>query len=75
VKLENMNAGPNHLSHIFSGEYAGNLDDIFPYAQLFAVKMVDDYFLDIMQFLSIGMTPLDMTVAKKKKLVVKEANY
>jgi hypothetical protein len=30
VKLRKLNAGPDHLSHIFSGEDAGNLDDIFP---------------------------------------------
>jgi transposase InsO family protein len=30
-----------------SGEDAGNLDDIFPYARLFVVRMVDDYFSDI----------------------------
>jgi hypothetical protein len=63
VKQGKLNAGTNHLSHILSGEYAGNLDEKLPDAQLFAVKMVDDYFEDIMQFLSIGMAPLDMTVA------------
>jgi hypothetical protein len=51
------------IYHILSGEDAGNLDDNLPDAQLFAVKMVDDYFSDIMQFLSTGMAPSDMTVA------------
>jgi hypothetical protein len=32
VKLGKLNAGPNHLSCILSGEDAGNLDDRFPYA-------------------------------------------
>jgi hypothetical protein len=61
VKLGKLNAGPDHMSHILSGEDAGNLDDNLPDAQLFSVKMVDDYFTDIVQFLSTGMAPSDMT--------------
>jgi hypothetical protein len=38
VKPGKLNAGPDHLSHILTGEDAGNLDDNFPDAQLFAVK-------------------------------------
>jgi hypothetical protein len=52
VKPGKLNAGPDHLSHILSGEDAGNLDDSLPDAHLFAVQMVDDYFTDIVQFLS-----------------------
>ena len=52
MKLGKLNAGPNHLSHILSGEDARNLDDNLPDAYLFVVNMVDDYFSDIMQFLS-----------------------
>jgi hypothetical protein len=37
--------------------------------------MVDDYFSDIVEFLSTGMDPSKMTIAQKKKLVVKETNY
>jgi len=37
--------------------------------------MVDDYFAEIVQFLSIGMATSDMTVAQKKQLVVKETYY
>jgi hypothetical protein len=37
--------------------------------------MVDDYLSDIVQFLSVGMAPSDMTVAQKKQLVVKATNY
>jgi hypothetical protein len=75
VKPGKLNAGPDHLSCILSGEDVGNLDDNLPDAQLFAVKMVDDYFTDIMQFLSTGMAPSDMTVAQKKQLVVKATDY
>jgi hypothetical protein len=75
VKPGKLNAGPDHLSCILSGEDAGNLDDSLPDAHLFAVQMVDDYFTDIVQFLSTGMAPSDMTVAQKKQLVVKETDY
>jgi hypothetical protein len=71
VKLGKLNVGPYHLSHILSGEDACNLDDNFLDAQLFVVNMVDDYFSDIVQFLSTCMAPLDMTVSQKKQLVVK----
>jgi hypothetical protein len=37
--------------------------------------MVDDYFMNIMEFLHIGVDPSDMTMAHKKQLVVKELNY
>jgi hypothetical protein len=63
VKPRMLNAGTDHLLHILSGEDVGNLDDNLPNAQLFIVKMVDDYFLDIVQFLSTRMAPSDMTVA------------
>jgi hypothetical protein len=75
VKPGKLNAGPDHLSCILSGEDAGNLDDNFPDAQLFAVRMVDDYFSDIIQFLSTCMAPSEMTVAQKKQLVVKATDY
>jgi hypothetical protein len=70
-----LNARPDHLSRILSREDVGILDEILSDAHLFAVKMVDDYFADIGNFLSIGMAPSDMTVAHKKQLVVKATNY
>jgi hypothetical protein len=47
VKLRKLNVGPDDLSRILSEEDASNLDDILLDAQLFAVKMVDDYFSNI----------------------------
>jgi hypothetical protein len=44
-------------------------------AQLFAVKTVDDYFANIVQFLSTRMALSEMIVAQKKQLVVKAADY
>jgi len=47
VKPGKLNVGLDHLLCIRSREDAGNLDDISLDAQLFAVKMVDNYFTDI----------------------------
>jgi hypothetical protein len=47
VKPGKLNMGPDHLSRRLSEEDAGNLDDILSDPQLFGVKMVDDYFIDI----------------------------
>jgi hypothetical protein len=74
VKPRKLNAGPDHLSCILTGEDAGNLDDSFPDAQLFGVNMVDDYFSNIVQFLRTGMAPSKMTVAQNKQSVVKEVD-
>jgi hypothetical protein len=57
------------------GEYARNLDDSLLNAHLFVVQMMEDYFAEILQLSSTGMTPSDMTVAQKKQLVVKEVDY
>jgi hypothetical protein len=75
VKPGKLNSGPDHLSHILTGEDAGNLDDSLPDAHLFVVQMVDDYFTDIVQFLSTGVAPPNFTTAQKKQLVVKETDY
>jgi len=37
--------------------------------------MVDDYFADIVQFLSTGVAPAEYTTTPKKKLVVKADDY
>jgi hypothetical protein len=58
-----------------SREDAENLDDNLPDAHLFVVQMVDDYFSDIVQFLNIGVAPLQFIVAQKKQLVMKATDY
>jgi hypothetical protein len=62
VKPGKMNAGPDHLSRILLGEDACNLDDNFPDEKLFAVRMVDDNFTYIMEFLNTGATPSDIII-------------
>jgi hypothetical protein len=52
VKPGRLNAGPDHLSRITNGEEPSNLEDNFPDAQLFSVHIVDEYFADIIEFLS-----------------------
>ena len=66
INLGTLNEGPDHLSCILSGEDAENLDDSLLDVHLCAVTMVDDYFADIVQFLSIRMAPLDMPITQNK---------
>jgi len=52
VKPGRLNAGPDHLSIITNGEEPSNLEDNFLDAQLFSVQFVDEYFANIIEFLS-----------------------
>jgi len=53
-----------------SGEEGGNLDDKLSDAQLFSIRMADDHFGDIIQFLSTGVSAIEYTTTQKKQLVV-----
>jgi hypothetical protein len=57
VKPGKLNAGLDHLSRVKNGEEPTNLEDKFPGAQLFSVQIVNEYFADIIQYLSIGTAP------------------
>jgi hypothetical protein len=57
VKLGNLNAGPDHLSRVTNGDEPTNLEDTFPDAQLFLVQVTDDYFADIIEYLSTWTEP------------------
>jgi hypothetical protein len=52
-----------------------NLEEKFTYAQLFSVHIVDDYFVDIIQYLSTGTAPQEYTAMQKKKLAVDTTDY
>jgi hypothetical protein len=65
-----MNKGPDHLSRLEHGEEPTNMKDTLPYAQLLAIRKMDDHFIDIVQFLSIGMAPSEYTISQKKQPVV-----
>jgi hypothetical protein len=47
-----------------------NLEDNFPDAQLFSVQVDDEYFADIIQYLSTGTAPQEFNTAQKKNMVV-----
>jgi hypothetical protein len=57
VKPGKLNAGPDHLSRVTNGEEPTNLEDNFLDAQLFSVQVDDEYFVDIIEYLSIGTVP------------------
>jgi hypothetical protein len=61
-----MSKGPDHLSRLDHGEEPTSLEDTLPYAQLLAIKRVDEHFTEIVQFLSKGMTPSEYTIIQKK---------
>jgi len=63
------------LSRIETGEEPTNLDEGLLDAQLFAVRVVDRHFEDIIHFLTIGTTPKEYTFQQKKELVVHVAEF
>jgi hypothetical protein len=75
VKPGRMNKGPDHLSRLEHGEEPTSLEDTLPYAQLLAIRKIDDHFADIVQFVSIGMAPSEYTIPQKKQLVVRAADF
>ena len=75
VKSGQLNVGPDHLSCVEIGEEPTNIYDGFPDAQLFRVDIVDDHYAPIIQFLSTGVAPADMSTSQKKQLVVKSSDF
>ena len=61
VKPGRLNAGPDHLLWIDSGEEPSNLEDNFPDAQLFSIQIIDDYYADIIHLIT------DMKLKVRKK--------
>jgi hypothetical protein len=57
VKPGKMNEIPAHLSRVTNGDKPTNLKDNFPDAQLFLVQIVDQYFVDIIEYLSTRVAP------------------
>ena len=52
-----LNVGPDHLSRITDREEPNSLEDKFLDSQLFSSQIVDEYFADIIEFLSTGFSP------------------
>lgn len=63
------------MSRIELGEEPTSLQDGIPDVQLFVVTMVDDFFIDIAEYLSFGVATNHYTVEQKKKLVVRASYY
>jgi hypothetical protein len=75
VKPGKLNAGPDHLSRVTNGEEPTNLEDNFLDAQLFSVQIADEYFTDIIEYLSTRTAPQEFNIAQKKNPVVRAADY
>ena len=44
-------------------------------AQLFSIQIADEYYTDIIHFLTTGWAPVEFTKQQKKQLVVKAADF
>ena len=66
VKPGKLNARPDHLSRIDSGEEPSNLEDNLPDAQLFSIQIADEYYADVIHFLTTGWAPVEFTKQQKK---------
>eukprot|EP00253_Pinus_taeda_P027028 PITA_27028 len=74
-KPERLNAGPYHLSRIETGEEQTNLEEGLLDAQLFAARVADRHFEDIIHFLTTGTAPKEYSIQQKKELVVHAAKF
>ena len=70
VKPGCLNAGPNHLSRIETGEEPTNLEEGLPDAQLFAVHIPYRHFKDIIHFLTTRTASKEYSVQQNKELAV-----
>ena len=61
-----LNAGPNHLSCIETGEEPTNIDDGLSDAQLFRNDIANDHYAPTTQFLETGVTLEELTTSQKK---------
>jgi hypothetical protein len=75
VKPVKLNVGSDYLSRVTDGEEPTNLEDTFPDVQLFSVQVADDYFADIIAYLSTGTVPHEFNTAQRKNLVFQAADY
>ena len=75
VKPGRLNVGPDHLSRLELGEEPVSLKDNLHDVQLFSVQIMDDYFKDIIEFLTMGIGPTKYSAKQKKQLVVRATNF
>lgn len=62
VKPRRLNAGPDHLSKLESGEEPISLEECLLDAQLFSIQIADDQFQDIIHFMAtrVALEPYTM---------------
>ena len=75
IKSGHLNTGPNHLSRIENGEESTNLEEGLPDAQLYAVRVADGHFEDMIHFLMTGTASEGYTIQQKKELVVRTTDF
>jgi hypothetical protein len=75
VKTGKLNVGPDHLSRFTNGEEPTNLEENFPDVQLFLVQVVDEHFVDIIEYLSTWVAPQEFSTTQKKNMVVIAIDY
>jgi hypothetical protein len=75
VKLGNLNGGPDHLPRVTNGEEPTNLEENFPDAKLFSIQIDNEYFVDIIEYLSTGIVPQEFNIVQNKNLVVRAVDY
>jgi hypothetical protein len=63
VKIGKMKERPEHLSRVMNEEEPTNLEDNFSDAQLFSFQIDDEYFADIIQYLSTRTVPHEYNTA------------
>ena len=63
VKPGRLNADPDHLSRIETGEEPTNIDDRLPNADVFHVDITNDHYAPIIQFLATGVALEDMSTS------------
>ena len=65
VKSGWLNSIPDHLSRIETGKEPSSIKDVLPDARLFNIRMLDDYYEQIIQFLMTCKAPKDFTMTQK----------
>jgi len=75
VKPECLNTGLDHLSRIENDEEPTNVEEGLPDAELYAVRIADGHFEDIIHFLTTGIVPQGYFVQQKKELVIRIVDF